>query len=78
MFTVYAIKSRTRNFTYVGLTSNLQKRLIYHDKGYEKSTKAYRPFDLIYSKAVSNRSEAREMEKFLKSGKGREYLKVYK
>jgi len=78
LFTVYAIKSTVKNFTYVGFTSNLYKRLFYHNNGYEKSTKPYSPFTLIYSEQVLSRKEAREKEKFLKSGKGREFLNRFK
>jgi len=78
LFTVYAIKSTVKNFTYVGFTSNMDRRLYYHNSGFEKSTKPYSPFNLIYSEEVLTRTEARLREKFLKSGKGREFLKRYK
>jgi putative endonuclease len=78
LFIIYAIKSKDKNFTYVGFTTNLEKRLQYHNNGYEKSTKPHAPFKLIYSERVPTRKEARIREKFLKSGKGREFLEKYK
>lgn len=78
MFFVYAIKSKVKNYTYVGLTSNLENRLLYHNRGYEKSTRAYKPFDLIYFEEVSTRQAARRREKFLKSGQGRLFLEKFK
>ena len=68
MYTVYAIKSISRNYIYVGLTSNLERRLEYHNKGYEKTTKPYKPFKLIFTERFENRTQARAKEKYLKSG----------
>lgn len=68
MFTTYAIQSKTKNYIYVGLTSNLERRIEEHNRGKNRSTKAYVPFELIYSKIFSTRPEAREHEKILKSG----------
>jgi putative endonuclease len=75
MYTIYVIKSLTKIFTYVGFTNNLERRLTEHNLGYNNSTKSYRPFELVYTEAANTSSEARNREKFLKSGKGREFLK---
>jgi putative endonuclease len=75
MYTVYAIRSHTSNYIYKGLTSNLEERLLRHDSGYEKTTKPYLPFELIYTKEFSRREDARLHEKYLKSGEGREMLR---
>lgn len=75
MFTVYAISSIKRNYIYVGLTSNLEKRLTRHNRGYEPTTKPYAPFDLIYSEKLETRTEARTKEKYWKSGIGKEKLR---
>ena len=37
--------------------------------------KQYRPFELIYSEEAATSREARVREKFLKSGKGRAFIK---
>jgi len=47
MFYVYAIKSISRNYIYVGMTNNIVRRLGEHNKGENKSTKAYIPFILL-------------------------------
>jgi len=39
-----------------------------------KSTKGYKPWKLVYFEKVENRFLARETEKYLKTGIGREYL----
>ena len=75
MFTVYAISSTSRNYIYVGLTSNLEERLKRHNNGYEKTTKPYLPFRLIYTEKCQTRVEARKREKYWKSGTGKEKLK---
>ncbi|WP_144605985.1 GIY-YIG nuclease family protein [Algoriphagus algorifonticola] len=66
MFTVYAISSISRKYVYVGLTSDLEARLHRHNSGYGRTTKPYIPFELIFQKEFSTRSEAREFEKYLK------------
>lgn len=75
-FTVYAIKSLTRNYIYVGLTNNLIRRLSEHNAGQNKSTKAYKPFILIHNEIYPNRVQARNREKYLKSGIGKEFLRT--
>ena len=74
MYTVYAISSVTRRYIYVGLTSNLETRLDRHNKGYEKTTKPYAPFKLLYTEECIDRSSARQREKYWKSGIGKEHL----
>jgi putative endonuclease len=79
MFYTYAIKSLTRNYLYVGLTENVERRLNEHQNGKNKTTRPYRPFILIYTETHNTRPEAREREKYLKSGAGKEWLKsLYK
>jgi len=75
MITVYAIKSVSRNYIYVGMSQHLQKRIDRHNRGYERTTRAYRPFELIHQEEFPSREEARKKEKYLKSGTGKEFLK---
>ena len=56
------------------MTSDIQNRLKEHNTGKQKSTKAYRPWKLLYLEEFSSRVEARNREKYFKSGVGREYL----
>ncbi len=72
---VYAIKSRKDNRIYVGISRDPIKRLGEHNQGETKTTKAYRPWYLIYKKFIGPRKEARKEEKRLKSGYGKEFLK---
>ncbi len=75
MYFVYAISSKKRNYIYVGLSNDVNRRLSEHNSGKNKTTKAYRPFELIFKEKYNTRSEAREREKYLKSGVGKEFLK---
>jgi putative endonuclease len=78
MIIVYAIKRLERNYIYVGMTNDLNRRIQEHNNGENKSTKSYRPFILIYSESFPDRVSAREKEKYLKSGVGKEYLRSLK
>jgi putative endonuclease len=56
------------------MTNNLDERVHKHNIGYSatKSTKIRGPFELIFAQECLDRLEARELEKYLKSGSGRE------
>ena len=75
MFYTYALRSLQRNYIYVGLTDNLERRINEHQSGKNKTTRPYRPFELIFSESFPNRIEARKNEIYLKSGIGKEFLK---
>ena len=74
MFTVYALKSLNRNYIYVGMTSDLERRFHQHQSGQNKTTKPYLPFKIIYQETFTTRVEARSKEKYFKSGIGKEFL----
>ncbi len=75
MYSVYAIKSIVRNYIYIGISNNIERRLEEHNSGNNRTTKPYRPFKLLLTEVYPNRPEARKREKYLKSGSGRESLK---
>ena len=72
---VYALRSKKDNGLYIGISKDPVIRLREHNSGTTISTKSRRPFELIYQERCRNRIEAREREKKLKSGFGREFLK---
>jgi len=72
---VYAIFSLTKEYIYVGLAYNAELRIEQHQRGKERTTKPYRPFEILMVEHHRNRQEAREREKYLKSGAGKEFLK---
>lgn len=57
------------------MTENLEDRIKRHNSGYNKSTKKYKPYKLIYTECCENGRQAREREKFLKSTSGKRFLK---
>jgi len=73
---VYAIRSLSRNYVYVGMTNDVSRRLAEYNNGENKSTKAYKPFILIYFEEFPDRVSARMKERYLKSGVGKEFLKT--
>ena len=75
MYYVYALKSSTRNYIYVEMTNDIERRVVEHNKGENKSTKAYKSFILIHEEYFLTGIEARKREKYLKSGCGKEFLK---
>jgi putative endonuclease len=75
MVVVYAIWSELRNRIYVGMTTDLVRRVKEHNLGKTKSTKPFRPWKLIYTEECDNWETGRIREKYYKSGIGKEYLK---
>ena len=65
MVYVYAISSLTKNYIYVGMTQDLEARLVRHKKGREKTTKPYAPFRLIYTEVCANPSKSSHKRKVL-------------
>ena len=63
-------------FIYVGMCIDLERRLKEHFNGKSKFTKAFIPWKFIYNEFISEREKAREREKHLKSGIGKEFLKT--
>ncbi len=74
---VYVIQSSKDSRLYVGLSKNPQLRLKDHNFGRVFSTKGFRPWKIVYIEEVLNRVKAREREKYLKSGVGKEFLKSF-
>lgn len=75
MYYVYALISLKDRYLYIGFSKNPENRLKDHNLGMTKSTRTRRPFKIFYKEKCKNRIEAREREKYFKSGIGREYLK---
>ena len=75
MYYVYVLRSLKDGRFYVGMTENIDRRLKEHNQGRTRSTKGYRPWELFFSEPYDTRIAAREREKYLKSGIGKEYIK---
>jgi putative endonuclease len=69
MYDVYILKSKIKDRYYIGHTNNLEKRLIEHNSGKTKSTKAYLPWEVIHTESYKTKSEAFKRELEIKSYK---------
>lgn len=75
MFYTYLIKSKNKNWFYIGSTRDLIERFKDHNNGKVKSTKPYIPFDLIYYEAYPTYTSARKREiELKKKGQQKEIL----
>lgn len=74
---VYVVAPIAGQHLYKGSTRNLRERLKDHLAGRESRTKNRRPLALVYCKYCDSFSDALQQERFLKSGKGRLWLKQF-
>ena len=75
MFVVYIIKSEKNDKYYTGFTTDLQKRLKYHNTRKNKSTKQGIPWKLVRQECFDNKRGAWLRERQIKSYKGGEAFK---
>ncbi len=75
MYYTYILQSKKDNKLYTGLTNDLRKRFKEHNAGKSTYTKGRGPFNVIYYEACMNKDDARSRELYLKSGKGKRYIK---
>ena len=75
MFYVYLLLSEKDGQFYTGSTKDLKRRINDHKTGKVKSTMDRRPLKLVYYEACINETDARNRERYLKSGMGKKYLK---
>ncbi|MHB9019957.1 MAG: GIY-YIG nuclease family protein [Minisyncoccota bacterium] len=72
MWYVYFLKSLSRpNWTYVGSTNNLDRRLFEHNSQKVSSTKHFIPLAIIYVEEYITETEARQKERYYKRWDGR-------
>ena len=73
---MYVLKSEDMGRSYIGHTSNLEKRLSEHNSGKSISTRNKGPWRLVYKEEYQTRSEAAKRERYFKSVDGRMELKA--
>lgn len=66
MFYMYILKSVVNKDIYVGSTKNLKNRFHLHNSGKVKSTKAYKPWVLVYYEAYKSKTDVHKREVELK------------
>jgi putative endonuclease len=74
-YTVYIIRSSKTNQYYIGMTSNLEKRIKSHNKNSGRFTKGKGPWELIYKEEFEDKKSAWLRERQLKRYKGWEAFK---
>ncbi len=73
MHTVYILKCSDKTH-YVGCTSNLDHRIVCHNKGEVHYSKSRLPIEVILTVNFPNKLKAYQFEKYLKSGSGRAFM----
>ncbi|ROQ90900.1 DUF1156 domain-containing protein [Desulfosoma caldarium] len=71
---VYALRCSDKSI-YIGLADDIPRRIKQHEAGGVDRTSRRLPVELVYWEKFDSREEAAELEKKLKSGSGREWLK---
>jgi len=69
MYFVYILRSLKSEKYYIGYTSDLEKRLTYHNTGKNISTKNGAPWSLVYSEKFTDKASAWKREHQIKSFK---------
>ena len=72
---VYILKSKKFNKYYIGHTADLNNRLLRHNRGLAKSTKNFRPWEIVYKEFFDTKQEAYRRELQIKSYKGGQAFK---
>ncbi|MDD3787102.1 MAG: GIY-YIG nuclease family protein [Petrimonas sp.] len=71
---MYILQSEKTGKFYIGSTGNLEDRLLRHNSGRSKSTKADLPWKLLYTETFLSRSEAMRRESEIKRWKSHEKI----
>ncbi len=76
MYTVYILRSINHpERLYIGLTTDLEKRLESHNADTATYSKRYSPWELEASISIKDKKVAEDLEKYLKTGSGFAFMK---
>ena len=75
MYYVYALYSKTQDKFYIGLTSNLKRRISEHQQEKVHTTHRMQKPKLVYCEICLSKQDAQGRERQLKTGFGRGYLR---
>jgi len=75
VYTVYILYSPGFHKIYIGYSSDVHRRVYFHNHGLKKKSYTYkfRPWILIYTEEYNNKSQAMRREKQLKTSQGRKF-----
>ena len=75
MYYFYVLQFENNKKLYKGFTNDLKRRLIEHKLGKTRYTSLQGNFNLIFYEAYLNKRDARNAERYFKTGHGREVLR---
>lgn len=75
MYYTYVLLSHKDGRWYTGPTGDLKVRVEEHSRGRVQSTRSRRPLQLAYYEACLVEADARRRERYLKTGRGKMYLR---
>ncbi|MEK7513181.1 MAG: GIY-YIG nuclease family protein [Patescibacteria group bacterium] len=73
-YTFYVLKSERNRRYYIGSAENISERVAKHNRGEVQSTRAHRPWKVVYTEELPTRQEARQRELQVKSWKSRKAI----
>ena len=73
---VYVLFSLKDKKLYTRFSTNLKKRILYHNKGLNTSTANRRPLKIIFYEAYINKEDALKRENYLKTTAGKRGIKI--
>jgi predicted GIY-YIG superfamily endonuclease len=73
MHYAYILLSSKSHIFYFGSTNELQLRVALHNAGSVTSTKSHIPWRLVWYGGFTTEKEARDFERYLKSGSGKAF-----
>jgi putative endonuclease len=71
---VYILYSEKTDHYYIGSSADIEARLLRHNAGATPSTKHGRPWKVVYSETLADKTNALKRELYLKSMKSRKYI----
>jgi len=74
MYYLYILESVNHQKTYVGSTTDVDRRLREHNKGKSSFTSRFKPWKVVYTEKLESYTKSRQREKFYKSGAGRRFI----
>jgi len=75
-YCVYVLFSLKDKLLYIGYSTNLEKRLVDHSKGYSEATAPRRPFILLFCEYYLTMKDAKRREGYFKTTAGKKALKI--
>ncbi len=75
MYFTYVLKSSVKQKSYVGFTSDINRRLKEHNSGKHSYTKRYMPWVVVYTEIYEKLIDAKMSETYFKTAAGRRFLK---